>query len=99
VADPDEIVTHVPRACDSCGAGLTGAPVVNIERRQVFDLPDIALVVTEHVAERRRCTCRCETKASFPKAATAPAAYGPRVRALAAYLAVHQHLPLERQHR
>jgi len=66
------------------------------ERRQVFDLPEIAFVVTEHVAERRRCACGCETKASFPEAATAPAVYGPRVRALAAYLSVHQHLPLDR---
>ncbi len=41
--------------------------------------------------------CRgCTTKAAFPRAATAPAVYGPGVRALAAYLAVHQHLPFDR---
>lgn len=96
MAEPDAIVVHRPEACTSCGAGLECAPVVDTERRQVFDLPDIALMVTEHVAERRRCACGCETKASFPNAASAPAVYGPGVRALAAYLAVHQHLPLER---
>jgi transposase len=96
VVEPDEIVTHVPVSCESCGAGLAGAPIVDTEHRQVFDLPDIALLVTEHVAERRRCVCGCETKAGFPKAASAPAVYGPGVRALAAYLAVHQHVPFER---
>ena len=96
VAEPDEIVTHVPETCDSCGTDLGDAPVTDVERRQVFDLPDIVLVVTEHIAERRRCACGCTTKAAFPKAATAPAVYGPGVRALAAYLAVHQHLPLDR---
>jgi transposase len=96
VSEPDEVVTHVPGSCDSCGAGLADAPVVDVERRQVFDLPEIACVVTEHRAERRRCACGHKTKAGFPVAASAPAVYGPGVRALAAYLAVHQHLPLER---
>jgi transposase len=96
VVEPDEMVTHSPLLCGSCGAGLAGATVVDVERRQVFDVPEIVFVVTEHVAERRRCACGCETKASFPAAATAPAAYGPGVRALAAYLTVHQHLPLDR---
>ncbi len=34
------------------------------------------------------CACGCETKAAPPAEATAPARYGPSVRALAAYLAV-----------
>jgi transposase len=70
--------------------------VVDTESRQVFDLPEIHLFVTEHIAERRRCGCGMTTKASFPSLATAPACYGPGVRALAAYLAVHQHLPWDR---
>jgi transposase len=96
VAHPDEVVSHVPVACESCGADLADAEVVSTERRQVFDLPEIALRVTEHVAERRRCACGCETKALFPEAATAPACYGPSVRTLAVYLAMHQHLPFNR---
>ena len=35
--------------------------------------PRSVLVVTEHVAERRRCRCGCSTKATFPTEATAPA--------------------------
>jgi len=96
VAAPDEVVTHLPATCTGCGAGLADAEVIGTERRQVFDVPDISVRVVEHVAERRRCRCGCETKASFPAEATAPAAYGHGVRALAAYLAVHQHLPYGR---
>jgi transposase len=96
VAEPDEVVGHAPAACESCGADLADAPVISTERRQVFDLPEIRLRVTEHVVERRRCGCGCATKAVFPPAATAPACYGPGVRALAVYLAVHQHVPFDR---
>jgi transposase len=56
----------------------------------------IVLQTTEHRAEERRCACGCTTKAAFPDVATAPACYGPTIRGLAAYLAVHQHLPFNR---
>jgi transposase len=96
VADPDEVLTHAPAMCTDCGADLSGADVVSVERRQVFELPEVKAFVTEHRMERRRCACGCETKAAPPKEATAPACYGPGVRALAVYLAVHQHLPYDR---
>jgi transposase len=96
VADPDEVVRHRPGTCTGCGAGLAGAEVIGTERRQVFDVPEISVRVIEHIVERRRCRCGCETKAVFPAEATAPAAYGHGVRALASYLAVYQHLPYGR---
>ena len=96
VADPDVVVTHAPDVCGSCGDRLDDAEVVGVDSRQVFDLPEIRLSVTEHRAERRRCACGCVTKATFPDVATASARYGPTIRGLAAYLAVHQHLPFDR---
>jgi transposase len=96
VAEPDEVVDHVPTACGGCGGGLADAEVVGVVRRQVFDLPEPALRVVEHRAQRRRCGCGTATAAPFPVEASAPACYGPRVRAAVAYLAVHQHLPTER---
>ena len=95
VADPDHVVHHALPSCSSCGSGLEDAEFVDDDRRQVFEFPQIRLVVTEHIAEHRRCRCGCTTKAEFPTTATAPACYGPSVRALAAYLAVHQHLPMD----
>jgi len=96
VAHPDAVATHVPLSCTSCGADLADADVVGVERRQVFELPEVKAHVTEHRMERRRCACGCETKASAPPEATAPACYGPGIRALAVYLSVYQHLPYDR---
>jgi transposase len=94
--DPDRVRTHSPGACRGCGSGLDAAPVVGHERRQVFDLPPIALEVIEHRAERRACTCGTVTTAAFPVEASAPTCYGPGVAALGAYLLGRQHLPVER---
>lgn len=97
VAVPDEVVRHPPTCCAGCAADLAGAVVVDEQlRRQVFDLPEIRLRVCEHVVERRRCACGHETSGAFPAAVSAPAQYGPRVRALGIYLIARQHLPYER---
>src|SRR5665213_1059996 len=44
VADPDHVVHHTPTACTSCRSDLCGAEVIDAERRQVFELPEIRLV-------------------------------------------------------
>jgi transposase len=38
VADPHERLRHEPGPCAGCGADLSGAPEVGMEKRQVFDL-------------------------------------------------------------
>ncbi|MFU8841975.1 MAG: IS66 family transposase [Nitriliruptoraceae bacterium] len=96
VDDPDEVVVHVPSACAGCGEALDDAEVVGEVARQVFDLPEPRVEVVEHRAQRRRCGCGQTTAAEFPVEATAPACYGSRVRAAIVYLAVYQHLPVDR---
>ena len=96
VADPDVVVTHSPERCSGCGSDLSGAPVTGAVRRQVLDLPPTALVSTEHVAEQRLCGCGAETTATFPPEATAPACFGPGLRAHVCYLVVRQHIPVVR---
>jgi transposase len=96
VANPDRRVVHTPTACGGCGASLDDAKVCGRETRQVFDLPERRAEVSEHVAERRRCGCGTETKAEFPAEATAPACFGPAVRAAGLYLLVRQHIPVAR---
>jgi len=93
---PDETINHAPVCCGSCGDDLAGAEVVGEVRRQVLEIPEIRVRVTDHVAERRRCACGHETVATFPPEARAPVCWGPEVRALAIYLMDRQHLPLER---
>ncbi len=94
--DPDEVRVHAPQVCRCCSADLSAAPVVGQERRQVFDLPAVALEVIEHRAERRACECGTVTTGVFPLEATAPTCYGPGVTALGVYLLGRQHLPVER---
>lgn len=96
VPDPDEVVPHRPGRCQACEADLADAEVTGVERRQVFEVPQVRAHVTEHQMLRLRCRCGCETKASPPPEATAPACYGPGIRALAVYLSVYQHVPYDR---
>ncbi|MGH2968847.1 MAG: IS66 family transposase [Solirubrobacteraceae bacterium] len=98
VATPDERVAHPPERCDGCEGDLADAErLVGGERRQVFDLPEGALLrVVEHVAERRRCRCGQVSSGAFPAGVGAPTQYGAGVRALGVYLCVFQHLPYDR---
>jgi len=96
VAVPDAVVDHVPSVCAGCDRDLRDARQVGHLARQVFDLPEIQLSTVEHRAWTRRCGCGHETTAAFPAAVTAPAQYGPRVRALGLYLVAYQHLPYAR---
>src|SRR3990172_4330960 len=57
---PDETLTHRPDRCRACGEPLDAAPMVDLERRQVHDLPPMRLRVTEHQALRCKCP-RCHT--------------------------------------
>jgi len=96
VEHPDEVIGYSPARCTRCGSDLADADVVGVRARQVFDLPVVALAVSEHRAEDRRCGCGVVTGAAFPGGVAAPAQYGPRLRSLALYLIVYQHLPYER---
>jgi len=92
VDSPDETVTHEPVACAGCGAGLATAEVVSVACRQVFDIPPITARVVEHRLVARRCGCGTVTAAAAPDGVAAPVQYGPRVRAIVAYLMAGQFL-------
>ena len=64
VATPDVIERHEAHACRHCLAGLTRAMITGAEKRQVFDLPEPRLEVTEHQAMIYCCAhCRGQTTA------------------------------------
>jgi transposase len=97
VAHPDIIGDHVPERCAGCGAGLELADSAGFERRQVWDIPLVSVRVTEHRAHRCRCVCGTTTRGQMPtQVAGSPTSYGPNLRALAVYLLVFQHVPVER---
>lgn len=90
VSAPDEVRRHEPRACAGCGSGLGGAEQVGLRRRQVFDIPPIAVRVIEHQLIERRCGCGCVTTGRAPEGVGAPVRYGPRIAAIMVYLYVGQ---------
>ncbi|MGH3529946.1 MAG: IS66 family transposase [Pseudonocardiaceae bacterium] len=96
VEDPDEVIEHLPQACAGCGSGLRRAQEAGLIRRQVHDIPEVSARVVEHRLHRRRCGCGTVTTASAPAGVNAPVSYGPNLRALAVYLVVFQHIPVER---
>jgi transposase len=94
---PSTVISHSPDSCQHCHASLTAGDMVKVERRQVIDLPEIKLQITEHRAEVRRCPkCGGRTKAQFPVDVRARVRYGPKLRARAVYLLQYQLLPYER---
>lgn len=96
VEKPDAVVSHPVNQCAGCGCSLTGQAPDRLERRQVFDLPEPKLEVTEHQAEIKTCVCGCVNRAAFPPEAAAPAQYGLQVKSVAVYLKEYQLLPFER---
>jgi transposase len=95
-AGRDREVPHEPGCCGRCGAGLAGRPVTGVERRQVFDLPEVAVTVTEHQLIERECGCGHRTRAAAPRGGEAPVQYRPRVAAIIVYLYAGQFLSKER---
>lgn len=94
---PDRTVIYDPDQCQHCGASLEEAPIIDTERRQVFDLPPLKLEVTEHQRRTRRCQyCDHTSRGEFPAQVAHRVGYGVRVKALSTYLMHFQLLPFER---
>jgi transposase len=86
----DEIIDHWPEYC-FCGHHFTEAerrPARAPLRHQVAELPRIAVTITEHRLNHLRCPrCGTVSRAAFP-ADLPPGAFGPRLEAAVATLAV-----------
>ena len=95
-ATPDLVVVQAVTHCGSCGIDLGAASPCRIEKRQVFDLPQPKVEITEYQAECKRCSCGVMTTAKFPEHVVAPVQYGPRTRAMAVYFNHQQLIPEDR---
>jgi transposase len=96
VADPDEIIDHVPEECAGCGVDLADAEPAGTVVRQVRDIPPVQVRVVEHRMHKRACGCGTVSSAAAPAGVDGPVCYGPNLRTLAVYLVVFQHVPVER---
>lgn len=91
-SSPDHIQQCAAKVC-SCGTDLSSTELQIKECRQVFDLPEPRLEITEYRLIQRTCPC-CgkEVKGLFPDSVTAPVQYGQGVKALIALLSTAHHL-------
>lgn len=97
VAEPDEVITHAPLTCRSCHQSLKQVRPTGCVRRQVFDVVDGRMKVTEHRALSICCRkCEAITKAVFPRDVRAPVQYGAGVLSRVSYLHLYQLLPVAR---
>src|SRR5438093_1557297 len=86
----DETVEHWPERCRSCAhvfAGRERVDVAEPSRRQLAELPPIAVRVTEHRLHRVCCP-ECATVTAAEPPAAARSAFGPRLQAAVVTLAV-----------
>jgi transposase len=94
---PDVVMRHSVEQCKHCQQDLREVESVQVDRRQVIDLPPKRLVITEHQAECKVCpVCQQVTQADFPKDVRAPVQYGAAFGAVGVYLVQQQLLPYER---
>lgn len=98
VPNPDVIVEYaVPEQCGNCGCDVRHLAVRTVVKRQVFDIAPPKLIVSEHQVGVKNCPkCHQSVQADFPGEIKAPVQYGPRIRAVAAYLHHQQFVPEDR---
>ena len=101
VSEPEQMVVHRLAQCEQCGYNLAGVVAAGDAPkgfpRQVFDLPPLQMVVTEHRVEEVICPhCQTHNQAAFPAAVSKAVQYGPQVKALSVYLHQHHLLPFAR---
>lgn len=84
----DEVVEHVPESCKECGQSLVGRPVRGpVRPHQVAELPETAVLITEHRLARRRCPgCGALTQAALGPEIPREC-FGPRLQGAIATLA------------
>jgi transposase len=97
VDHPDEVISHLPQACPHCQTKLEGLEANGYTARQVFEIPDPKILVSEHRAFCVTCPCCAkEAKADFPQGVEQPVQYGARILGFATYLSADHLVPYAR---
>lgn len=97
VEAPDLIEKHDVVECEHCHHNLESIPAEKIIKRQVADVPQIKVTVTEHHMASKKCpSCKKVTVVPLAKELTQSIQYGDHIKALAIYFGNAQFLPLAR---
>jgi transposase len=96
-ADVDETIRHEHTNCQGCGHDLTGVEGEIRRKKQVVDIPQPQIIITEHQSIEKVCPCCSKKNAGkLPEHLTGNVQYGSGLRALVNYLIIYQLLPYER---
>ena len=95
---PDRTEDYYPEGACSCGRDLADAADLGVARSyQQEEVPAAAAERVQHDLHRAKCACGTTHVAPRPAGVPDSAlSIGPRLRALAVYLVVFQHVPVER---
>jgi transposase len=95
---PDRTEDHFPEGACACGRDLSGAADLGVSRSfQQEEVPVASAERVQHDLHEVRCACGRAHAAPQPAGVPGSAlSIGPRLRALAVYLVVFQHVPVER---
>lgn len=93
--NPDKIINHqTPSNCDRCGWDIREEEVVEVRKRQVFEIPEPKIEVIEHRVGVKECPhCQAKIQGKFPESVTAPVQYGSRLKTIAGYLQQQHFIP------
>lgn len=95
--NPDFTETHKASDVCDCGNKLNNVEVSGRESRQVFDIPEPKIEITEHIVDVKICpVCGNTHKGMFPEDVKAPVQYGSKIKTLISYFVVYQLLPYNR---
>jgi len=95
VEHPDKTVKHKPGPCD-CGHVFSDEELSVAETRQVFDLPQPRLEVTEHQLLMGQCPDCRQWHRGIAEGVNAPVQYGNGVKTLAVLLNVDYRIPFKK---
>ena len=95
---PDRTEDHFPQGACACGRDLADAADLGVTRSyQQQEIPAAAAERVQHDVHEARCGCGRVHNAARPAGVPDSAlSIGPRLRALAVYLVVFQHVPVAR---
>ena len=97
-AEPDEVIDHLPAGTCGCGADLALAADLGVARsHQQLEAPLVTARRVQHDLHEALCGCgERHVAARPPGVAGSAVSIGANLRALAVYLLVYQHVPVER---
>lgn len=94
---PDLVIVQRVNVCRNCHYSLVQTESTRFHKRQIFEIENGSLFITEHRAEVKLCPlCRQISKGNFPDHLKAPVQYGSSVFSRIVYLNQYQLLPVAR---